>query len=185
MESDDDDCPERGPARDRAKARPYEVGYGKPPKHTQFGTRPQPNRHKAVDAGRSSKRPDVASLLDQSVDVKLGGRPTKLHPHKAMLHSQFAKAARGQLQAIKQLLREFDRAGLLEPEALQQSSVIHVPKDLPIDLAGYVLLREGPPPWDEETLHRYLVEYERDLERLRALKEEALAIARAGGENVY
>ncbi|MCK1544982.1 hypothetical protein IVA98_31450 [Bradyrhizobium sp. 160] len=101
-----------------------------------------------------------------------------------MLHSQFAKAASGQLQAIKQLLREFDRAGLLEPEALRQSSVFHVPKDVPIDLAGYVFLREGPPPWDEETLHPYLVEYERDVGRLRAL-EEALAIARAGGENVY
>lgn len=183
MEIDDDDCPERGLARGRAMAHPYKVGYGKPPKHTQFGTRPQPNRHKEV--GRSSKSPDVASLLDQPVDVKLGGRPTKLHPHEAMLHSQFAKAARGQLRAIKQLLREFDRAGLLEPEALQQSSVIHVPNDVPIDLAGYVFVREGPPPWDAETLHPYLVEYDRDLARLRKLKEEALAIARAGGENVY
>lgn len=185
MESDDQDNPERGHARVSAQSRPYEIGYAKPPKHTRFGARPQPHRHKEANGAPSRKRPDVAGMLDRLVDVKLGGRATKLHPHEAMLHSLFAKAVRGQLQAIKQLLREFDRAGLLEPEALQHSSVIHAPKDMPIDLAGYVFLREGPPPWDEETLRPYLAVYERDLERLSTLKQEALALARAGGEDVY
>jgi hypothetical protein len=185
MEADEDDRPEGGPTRDGAKARPYQVGYGKPPKHTRFGTRPQPQRQTSASQARSRQKPDIARQLDQLIDVKLGGKATKLHPHEAMLHSLFAKAARGQLQAIKQLLREFDRAGLLEPEVLQQSPVIHVPKDLPMDLAGFVFVREGPPPWSEATLRPYLVEHERDLARLKALKEDALAIARARGENVY
>ncbi|MCK1718705.1 hypothetical protein [Bradyrhizobium sp. 141] len=182
----DDDNPEHEPARAGAKTRDYDVGYGKPPKHTQFGRRPQPHRHGTGNRpSRSPKEPHVAGLLDQLVEVKLGGQATKLHPHEAMLLSLFVKAARGQLQAIKQLIREFERACLLEPEVLQQSAVIHIPKDVPIDLAGYVFLREGAPPWDEATLRPYLLDYEGDLARLQTLKEEALATARAGGENVY
>lgn len=128
MESDDQHRSKRKSARAGVQPRPYEVGYGKPPEHTRFGRRPQPHRQKNANEGRSLRKPDIAGQLDRLVDVKLGRRATKLHPQEAMLHSLFAKAARGQLQAIKQLLREFDRAGLLEAEILQQSSCSMFPE---------------------------------------------------------
>ncbi|MCK1666311.1 hypothetical protein [Bradyrhizobium sp. 153] len=182
MESDEAESAKR---RMHDERRPYQVGYGKPPKATQFGVRPQPQRRtrpKSVYSRQSSK---LTKFLDQPVEVKLNGRIAKLHPHEATLHGLFARIINGQLRPIKQFLRECQRAELLEAEVLQESSVIHVPKNVPMDLAGYILLREGPPPRDEGTLRPYFAEYERDLALLKLLKEEALLKARAGGENVY
>ena len=102
-----------------------------------------------------------------------------------MLRGLFTRIVEGQLRPIKQFFRECERAGLLEAEVLQESPVIRVPNNVPMDLASYVLRREGPPPWDEDTLKPYFLEYERDLARLRLLKQEALREARARGENVY
>ena len=183
MESDEGDSGKRGAARQDGEQRSYEVGYGKPPKATQFGVRPQPDRRSR--SPRSEQKPDLSRFLDSPVEAKLNGRTTKLHPHAAMLHGLFARIVKGQLRPIKQLFREGDRAGLREPEVLHHSPVIHIPNDLPDDLGSYVFLREGPPPWDEETLAPYLAEHERDLGRLKLLKEEALREARARGEDVY
>lgn len=185
MESDEGDSDKPGAPHVRGEPRPYEVGYGKPPKATQFGARPQPQRRTRPKSAHSPQSSKLTRFLDEPVEVKLNGRTTKMHPHEATLNGLFARVIRGQLRAIQQFLRECNRAGLLEPEIVQQSKVIHVPRDVPIDLAGFIARREGPPPWDEETLRPYLAEYERDLAHLRTLKEEALAQARAGGENVY
>lgn len=56
---------------------------------------------------------------------------------------------------------------------------------MPIDLAAYLIRQEGLPPWDDQLLERYRTEYEADLAHIARLKEEALAEARANGENVY
>lgn len=184
MESDEDDSA-KGTARERAGRRPYDVGYGKPPKATRFGVRPQPQRRAQPPGAQSRERPDLSKFLDRLVEVKLNGRITKLHPYEALLHGLFGRGIKGQLRPIRQFIRECRRAGLLEAEVAQESPVIHAPKDVPLDLAAYVILREGPPPWDEATLKPYLAEYERDLARLKLLKEQALREARARGENVY
>ncbi|EHR04593.1 hypothetical protein [Bradyrhizobium sp. WSM471] len=185
MGFDESDGGKRGTPPVQAERRSYDVGYGKPPKATQFGVRPQPSRHSEATGARSGRTSDLARFLDQPIEVKLNGRTTKLHPHEATLHGLFARTIKGQLRPIKQFLRECERAGLLDPEVLQHSAVIHAPKDIPFDLACYVLIREGRPPWSKETLRPYLAEYERDLARLKTLKEDALRQARAGGENVY
>ncbi|MGY4626676.1 hypothetical protein [Bradyrhizobium sp. USDA 4486] len=185
MEFDEGASDKRGAPHPPAERRPYEVGYGKPPKATQFGVRPQPARHGLARDARSERKPDLARVLDQPIEVKINGRRTKLHPHAAMLRGLFARIIQGQLRAIKQFLRECERAGLFDSEVLQCSVVVHAPKNVPLELAGYILEREGPPPWSEETLRPYLADYQRDLARLKALKEEALRQARAGGENVY
>ena len=100
--------------------------------------------------------------MDKPVEVKLRGKARKVHPHEALLHGLFAAVVQGRPRAMKQFLRECGRAGLLDPEVAQLASVIHVPNDLPPDLAGYILMREGPPPWDKATLTPYLADYDRD-----------------------
>lgn len=75
----------------------YEVGYGKPPKETRFGARPQPQ-----GARRSKRdRPDLAALLDQPIEIKCNGKPSKMHSHLAMLHGLFARAMAGQIRPLQ------------------------------------------------------------------------------------
>lgn len=87
---------------------------------------------------------------------------------------------------MKELLAEFRRAGLLEPlEVAPSCGVIRVPKEVPSDLAGRLIQRAGPPPWDEKLYYQLKAEYEQDLAHLARLKAAAIAKARANGENVY
>ena len=68
----------------------YEVGYGKPPKATRFGARPQPAR--ANRRTSRSQNPDIAALLDRPIEALIGGKKAKLHPHEAMLHGLFQRS---------------------------------------------------------------------------------------------
>src|ERR1700694_4610600 len=61
----------------------YEVGYGKPPKATRFGNRPQPNRS-------STSRPekeaaiDIAAAINGPIAVARNATVVRMHPHEAM-----------------------------------------------------------------------------------------------------
>ena len=156
----------------------YEVGYGKPPKATRFGARPQPAR----TARRTSKgqAPDVAALLDRPIEARIGGKKTKLHPHEAMLHGLFQRVVAGETRAIKLFLEECKQAKLLDPPKALTHGVIEVPKDIPIPVASRLVRRAGPPPWDPELVDRLKAEYERDIAHIEQLKEEAKALYPGG-----
>lgn len=186
MRPDEDEHAKQGTPRSRAAPRDYKVGYGKPPKATQFGARPQPQRASGRGAGvRERSRPDIAALLNQPIEVKRNGKRSRVHSHVAMLHGLFARAMTGEIRALKQFLTECARAGLLDAPHALGCAVIEAPRDMPIDLAGYIIRQEGLPPWRERLMARYRAEYEADLAHIAKLKEEALAEARANGENVY
>lgn len=143
----------------------YKVGYGKPPKEHQFGQRKQPNRTKRAAAAPESS--DIAAFLDQPMQVKLNGRKLKMHPHEAMLYGLYGRVLKGEVGALKALLAEFKKAGLLEPPAAAPSSgVIKVPKGVPGDLANRLIRTGGAPPWDEELYYQLKAEYEHDLTQL-------------------
>ena len=76
----------------------YEVGYGKPPKATRFGNRPQPKR--------SAKSPaiDLAKTINRPVTVTRNGKRVRIHPHEAMMRGLLKSALGGKLRAIKQFL---------------------------------------------------------------------------------
>ncbi|WP_130227084.1 hypothetical protein [Bradyrhizobium sp. Leo121] len=167
-------------AGEAGSAHGYEVGYGKPPKATRFGVRPQPLRAKRPP---TSDRPgsdlDLAALLDRPIVANINGRRTKLHLHEAMLHGLFRRAVAGEIRAMKLFLQECKRAKLLEPPPQQPSSgVIQIPSGVPIELGSRLVRLVGLPPWDEETFSRFKVEYERDVAHLKELKEQAKAMYR-------
>jgi hypothetical protein len=153
----------------------YEVGYGKPPKATRFGARPQPAR--TTRRTSRGQPPDIAGLLDRPIEARIGGKKTKLHPHEAMLHGLFQRVVAGEIRAIKLFLEECKRAKLLDPppEVLSHG-VLEVPKGVPMRLAVRLVSCAGPPPWDAELFDQLKAEYERDLAHIEQLKQEAKAL---------
>ena len=165
----------------KASKRPYEVGYGRPPKATRFGQRPQPQRRR-----RSGKEepPNIAAILERPLEAKIDGKTARLHLHEAMLNGLFRRAVKGELRAIQQFLKMCDSAGLLQPQAAALGPVLHLPTNIPWELACYILMREGHPPWRPSLVEAYLAEYEADLARLKQLEEVDRADRRAGAKNV-
>lgn len=82
---------------------PYEVGYGKPPKTTQFkpGVSGNPK-------GRPKKAPNLEELLEAEVakvvTLTLDGAPTKLSQGQVVIKSLMRKAMGGDLQAARIVL---------------------------------------------------------------------------------
>ena len=90
----------------------YEVGYGKPPKATRFGHRPQPNR--SSRSGPASEAAiDVAATINRPMKVTHRGAAVRMHPHEAAMHGLAKSGLRGKLRAIKEFFFECKKADLL------------------------------------------------------------------------
>jgi hypothetical protein len=144
----------------------YDVGYGKPPEHARF---------KPGQGRRSTGKKDdidVLALLNKPLPAKRGERVIKIHPYEAMLIGMSKRALQGQVRAIKALLQECDKAGLLKPLS-SHDPVITVPKDVDSTIFCALLRRYGRPPWSEELYKTVEEEHRRDREKLDRLLEEA------------
>ncbi len=151
----------------------YEIGYGKPPKATRFGNRPQPDRSSKPGPARGAAI-DLAATTNGLMTVRHNGAVVRMHPHEAMLHGLAKSGLRGKLSAIRAVLLECKKAGLLEaPPAQQASGVIFAPKGVPIELADRLIRMAGPPPWDDDLFDQCKAEYERDCENIERLEEKA------------
>src|SRR3954465_12409756 len=88
-----------------ARERAYDVGYGKPPRHTRF---------KKGNPGRSKGRPRAGALsaeqarqkvLAQGVALTKDGRRTIVYGIEALYQQVFAKALNGDMRAATLLLK--------------------------------------------------------------------------------
>ena len=83
---------------------PYEVGYGKPPKHTRFRKGRSGN-----PKGRPSGARGVKTLLDEALSRKVtvteAGRTTRVSKSEALLVSLINRAIKGDVRASAQVLR--------------------------------------------------------------------------------
>ena len=76
----------------------YEVGYGKPPKHTRFqpgqsgNPRGRPKRTKNL-------KTDLMEELGEKIVVREGGRPQKVSKQRALLKSVVNRAIQGDARA--------------------------------------------------------------------------------------
>ena len=97
-------------------AAPYEQGFGKPPKTSQFtkGVSGNPSgRPKEARAMRT----DLLAVLDLQVQVQLPDGPQKVSLQRAMILALGAKAAKGDVRAIAAILRLME---LATPERLKE-----------------------------------------------------------------
>jgi hypothetical protein len=86
--------------KERRPGDPYEVGFGKPPKHTRFKKGRSGN-----PKGRPRKKPDLygelTKVLRERVTITVDGQPEKVTVQEALLLRLRDEALRGELWAEK------------------------------------------------------------------------------------
>lgn len=107
--------PERPPDRG-------EVGYGKPPKHSQFkkGTSGNPRGRRKAPAGISIKE-----ILDGDQRGKNG---EVISRREAYVIALVNDALRGDQKAFSKFMKLMDRSGLMRREVTRNPTVVHVPQ---------------------------------------------------------
>ncbi|MEQ8367545.1 MAG: DUF5681 domain-containing protein, partial [Roseicyclus sp.] len=98
----------------------YEVGYGKPPKHTRFRKGRSGN-----PAGRPKRsrnlRTDLEEELNAQITVREGGREKRIRKQQALVKRHVNKAVEGDLRALHGVLDLIGRVtGYGEPEVEQE-----------------------------------------------------------------
>lgn len=82
----------------------YKIGYGKPPKKTQF-KKGQSGNPKGRPKGTKNLATDLEEEMYETIEVFEGGRPIKVTKQRAMLKRLIEKALKGDLKAISTLLQ--------------------------------------------------------------------------------
>jgi hypothetical protein len=96
-----------------------------------------------------------------------------MHAYEAMLHAVAKRALGGELRALRQMIKLFKEAGLLEAApAPQTHGVIRVPKGVPMGLAVRLIRLAGPPPWDADLFDETKAEYDAARAHIEKLTKE-------------
>ena len=101
--------------RDTSEPQQYEVGYGRPPKHTRFAPGKSGNR-KGRPRGSRNIKTLVSEFAKGLIKVKEGGRERTLTRADALIRKLFADAITGNTKATTFTLQFFRDAGLLSEE---------------------------------------------------------------------
>ena len=107
----------------------YDVGYGKPPKATQF-KKGQSGNSGGRPRKKETERIDVISVIEQPISVKIDGAKRSMHPYDAGVRQLTRRALQERkTRALIDLLKLFEAHGLFEPpQKAQQGGVIFAPK---------------------------------------------------------
>ena len=97
MEEDDDD---------------YEVGYGNPPKHSQF-KKGQSGNPKGRRKGARNLRTDLSEELREMVTIREGGREVRLPKQRVFIKGLVSASMKGDSRARRDLIDLWDK--LLKP----------------------------------------------------------------------
>lgn len=105
------------------EASDYEVGYGKPPKHSRFKPGESGNP-KGKPRGRRSHKETVRAIFDERIPVQTPKGLKKMTKLEALVHTNMSQALRGDRRAsdlVFKIAREF---GLHEEvaDALDQTN---------------------------------------------------------------
>jgi Family of unknown function (DUF5681) len=96
--------------------RNYDVGYGKPPRHSQFG-----KGHSGNPRGRAKGSRNLSTLLDgalnERVIVSENGKRKRITKREAILKQLVNKAASGDPKSIQMLFTEIRLAEGRQPSA--------------------------------------------------------------------
>ncbi len=95
----------------------YEVGFGRPPKHTRF-KKGRSGNPKGRPKGKKNLKTELEEELGERIIVREGGKAKKVSKQRAILKGQAAKAAQGDTKAailISNLVLKLLDTGANEP----------------------------------------------------------------------
>ena len=121
----------------------YEVGFGKPPKHTQFKKGQSGNA-----SGRPKGTPNLKTAIEKAMKIKVtvrkGPRTLLMSPVDAIARKLLQGALAGDAKALK-LLIEYGDLGDAFADAVQKSTPF-APEDLEIVQDALTRQKAGEPP---------------------------------------
>jgi len=89
----------------------YEIGYGKPPKHTRF-KKGQSGNPKGRPAGTRNLKTDLQEELSERIQIREGKRQLTVSKQRAMVKNLLHKAVKGDARAtnlvVNMMLRLLD-----------------------------------------------------------------------------
>jgi hypothetical protein len=92
----------------------YDVGYKKPPRHTQF-----PKGKSGNEAGRPKRALDIrkslTEMLTEPVGIRIDGKARKVSTLEAGLLTLRTNLLKGDPQAFNTLIRVMNSAGMIRP----------------------------------------------------------------------
>ena len=91
----------------------YKVGYGKPPKATQF-RKGRSGNLRGRPKGSLNLATDLTAELGEHITVREDGRPRKVSKQRALIKSLMARALQGDVRAMASLLALYARV-ITEP----------------------------------------------------------------------
>ena len=117
---------------DRQDYDDYEVGYKRPPKHSQFKPGQSGNR-KGRGAGTKNLKTDLLEEFAEKITVREGDRQIKITKQRALIKSQMARGLKGNDKAAGKLweiyLRvigiEIDAADAGTPLSAEEQAVLN------------------------------------------------------------
>lgn len=109
----------------------YEVGYGKPPKASQFGKGNKAG--KGRPKGAKNVKTIVNALANEKVSIRSGGRVSKMSLGEAALRQLFNKGAAGDIKAIGNIVPLMEKYGPLDEESLPPPAETEAQLDAIID----------------------------------------------------
>ena len=86
----------------------YKVGYGKPPKATQF-EKGKSGNPRGRPKGSLNLATDLTAELGENITIREDGRPRKVSKQRALIKSLMAKALQGDVRATASLLALYAR----------------------------------------------------------------------------
>lgn len=108
--------------------RDYEVGHGKPPKHTRFKPGQSGN-----PSGKRSQKPSSSEILDgilgEKISVTEGDRKRKISKEEAFLRRVTTQALNGDRHAGKMLMSCLEKRGLNGEDPMRRIIVNIAGKD--------------------------------------------------------
>jgi len=133
-QGESDANPSDQPNADKPKKADYKVGYGKPPKATQFkkgqsGNPKGAKKKKEIDDARIV----IEEVLAEPIELRDGGRKLRVSKLEAMLRAQLISALKGNHKAVKAFYRLAQKAHLFSQAELKSFMVFDPPGGNPED----------------------------------------------------
>jgi hypothetical protein len=113
----------------------YEVGYGKPPKHSQFqpGKSGNPN---GKPKGSLGLRAELKAELSQKIPVTENGKTRRISKRRVVIKSLVAKAAKGDVRAADRLLHLIIQAEGFEDQRSPRHQLSDADREIVEQLVG-------------------------------------------------